>query len=86
MMLPFSPCMMEQVEVLRGCLDLDPVILGTFPYVRDIERFAVEGNACVMVSKEIVQAGKLLDIEVLDHIIIGQQRYISLKAKGLGFN
>ncbi|MBI4301832.1 MAG: DNA repair protein RadC [Chloroflexi bacterium] len=39
----------------------------------------------VQITEQIVEAGKLLDIEVLDHIIIGQQRYISLKEKGLGF-
>jgi len=32
-----------------------------------------------------VEAGKLLDVEVLDHLIIGQQRYVSLKERGLGF-
>ena len=32
----------------------------------------------------IVQGGKLLSIEVLDHIIIGNRRYISLKERGLG--
>lgn len=30
-------------------------------------------------TKEVVKAGRLLDIEVLDHVIIGHQRYISLK-------
>jgi DNA repair protein RadC len=30
-------------------------------------------------------AGKVLDIEVLDHLIVGQQRYVSLKERGLGF-
>ncbi|MBM3155807.1 MAG: JAB domain-containing protein [Chloroflexi bacterium] len=39
----------------------------------------------VKVTEQIVKAGKLLDIEVLDHIIIGQQRHISLKERGLGF-
>ena len=39
----------------------------------------------VLVTKQIVEAGKLLDIEVLDHLIIGQQRYVSLKERGLGF-
>ncbi|MFH1486235.1 MAG: DNA repair protein RadC [Chloroflexota bacterium] len=37
------------------------------------------------ITRQIVAAGRLLDIEVLDHIIIGQQRYVSLKEKGLGF-
>jgi len=40
----------------------------------------------VQVTEQMVAAGKLLDIEVLDHLIIGQQRYTSLKEQGLGFN
>jgi len=39
----------------------------------------------VAVTERIVSAGKLLDVEVLDHLIIGQQRYVSLKERGLGF-
>jgi DNA repair protein RadC len=39
----------------------------------------------VQVTEQIVSAGKLLDIEVLDHLIIGRQRYVSLKERGLGF-
>jgi DNA repair protein RadC len=39
----------------------------------------------VAVTRAIVQAGRLLDIEVLDHLVIGRNRFISLKAKGLGF-
>jgi DNA repair protein RadC len=35
-------------------------------------------------TRAIVQAGRLLDIEVLDHIIIGQGRWASLKERGLG--
>jgi DNA repair protein RadC len=39
----------------------------------------------VTVTRQIVEAGKLLDIDVLDHLIIGQQRFVSLKERGLGF-
>jgi DNA repair protein RadC len=39
----------------------------------------------VRVTEQVVEAGKLLDIDVLDHLIIGQQRYVSLKERGLGF-
>jgi len=39
----------------------------------------------VAVTKRIVNAGKGLDIEVLDHLVIGQQRYVSMKERGLGF-
>lgn len=40
----------------------------------------------VGVTRQIVRAGKLLDIECLDHVIVGRQRYVSLKERGLGFD
>jgi DNA repair protein RadC len=40
----------------------------------------------VLVTREIVSAGKLLDIEVLDHLVIGQGRWISLRERGIGFS
>ncbi len=39
----------------------------------------------VKVTDQIVQAGKLLGIEVVDHLIIGKGRFVSLKERGLGF-
>jgi len=39
----------------------------------------------VVVTRAFVQAGKLLDIEVLDHLVIGRGRFVSLKERGLGF-
>lgn len=36
----------------------------------------------IMVTKKIVEGGKLLGIDVLDHIIIGDGRYVSLKDEG----
>jgi DNA repair protein RadC len=33
----------------------------------------------------MVEAGNLLGIEVLDHLVIGHQRFVSLKERGLGF-
>jgi len=39
----------------------------------------------VNVTKLIVEAGTLLDIAVLDHLIIGRNRFVSLKERGLGF-
>ena len=39
----------------------------------------------VAVTRAIVQAGKLLDVEVLDHLVIGQNKWVSLKERGLGF-
>lgn len=38
----------------------------------------------VAVTRAIVQAGKLLDIDVIDHIVIGFGKWVSLKERGLG--
>jgi DNA repair protein RadC len=40
----------------------------------------------VNVTRSIVEAGKMIDTEVLDHLVIGQGRFVSLRAKKLGFN
>lgn len=39
----------------------------------------------VAVTRNLVQAGRLLDIPLLDHLVIGQGRWVSLKERGLGF-
>ncbi len=39
----------------------------------------------VSITRAIIEAGKLLDIDVLDHLVIGHQRYVSLKERGLAF-
>ncbi len=38
------------------------------------------------VTRAMVQAGKLLDVDLLDHLVIGQVgKWVSLKERGLGF-
>jgi DNA repair protein RadC len=39
----------------------------------------------VTLTKQVIDAGKLLNIEVLDHVIVGERRYASLKQLGLAF-
>ncbi len=39
----------------------------------------------VAVTCAMVEAGRLLDIEVLDHVILSSTGFVSLKSKGLGF-
>jgi DNA repair protein RadC len=39
----------------------------------------------VSVTHTIVQAGKLVDIEVLDHLVICPDKFVSLKERSLGF-
>jgi len=36
------------------------------------------------VTEQIAQAGKVLDIEVLGHLIVGRLWHVSLKGRGLG--
>ncbi|MEB3100379.1 RadC family protein [Ferviditalea candida] len=37
----------------------------------------------IHLTRRLVQAGELIGIEVLDHVIIGDRRYVSLKEQGL---
>ena len=40
----------------------------------------------VSITKELVAAGKLMGVELLDHVVIGNgNRFVSLNEKGLGF-
>jgi len=43
-------------------------------------------GADVALTAELARAGQLLDIEVLDHLIIGRGRHVSLRRLGLGFS
>lgn len=40
----------------------------------------------VSTTRKFIQAGKLLDIEVLDHIVVGGNQFVSLKERGLAFD
>lgn len=39
----------------------------------------------VQVTKSIREAGELLGVELLDHILVGRQQFVSLRERGLGF-
>ena len=39
----------------------------------------------VAITRNIVHAGQLVDIDVLDHLVVGRARWVSLKERGLGF-
>jgi len=51
-------------------------------YVKPILHINTED---VMVTKQIVEAGKLMDIDVLDHLIVSKTAFVSLRERGLGF-
>ncbi len=39
----------------------------------------------IALTRGIIQAGKLMDVEVLDHLVIGKGKFVSLKERKLGF-
>lgn len=39
----------------------------------------------IKITEQIIEAGKMLDIEVLDHIVIGVHSFVSLKERGEAF-
>jgi len=39
----------------------------------------------VSITRRIVDAGNLLGIDVLDHVVCGEGRWVSLRERGLGF-
>ena len=39
----------------------------------------------VRVTRAVVEAGKLMDIDVLDHVVVGNPGWVSMKERGLGF-
>ncbi|HZL44073.1 MAG TPA: JAB domain-containing protein [Verrucomicrobiae bacterium] len=45
-------------------------------------RYIDPSRADIKVTRDLVRAGQLLKIEVLDHIIVGTPRYCSLKELG----
>lgn len=40
----------------------------------------------VALTRRLVEAGKLIEVDVLDHVVIGHNRYVSLRERGLGFD
>lgn len=89
---------LDIVEVYRGSVNMSQVRVGEV-FKAAIRRNATaiivvhnhpSGDATpspddVAVTRAFVQAGKLLDVEVLDHLVIGQSKWVSLKERGLGF-
>jgi DNA repair protein RadC len=39
----------------------------------------------MLLTRQVVEAGKLLDIETLDHLVICRDRFVSMRQRGMGF-
>jgi DNA repair protein RadC len=90
---------MEIVEVYQGSVNSSQVRVGEV-YRAAVGRLASaiivvhnhpSGDPTpspddVALTRAMVQAGKLLDVNLLDHLVIGQGKWVSLKERGLGFN
>lgn len=90
---------MDIANVYRGSLNSSQVRVGELfktPIRRNAAALIVVHNHPsgdpapspddIAITRAIVQAGKLLDVEVLDHLVIGRGRHVSLKERGLGFS
>lgn len=91
--------MLDAVEIYHGSLNSSMVRIGELfkpALQRNAAGIIIAHNhpstdptpspEDVSVTRAIVQAGKLLDVSVLDHLVIGLSRWVSLKEKGLGFS
>jgi len=99
MMLDTRNRMLDVSEVYHGSLNSSMVRVGEVfkpALQRNVASVLVAHNhpssdptpspEDVTVTRAIVQAGKLLDVSVVDHIVCGLSRWVSLKEKGLGFS
>lgn len=90
--------LIDVVEVYRGSINSSQIRVGELFKVavrRNAAAIIVVHNHPsgdptpspddVAVTRALNQAGKLLDVEVLDHLVIGNGRFVSLKERGLGF-
>jgi DNA repair protein RadC len=90
---------LDIIEVYHGSVNSSQVRVGEV-FKPALQRLAPAIIAChnhpsgdptpspddVAVTRAIVQAGKLLSVDVLDHLVIGGGRFVSLKERGLGFS
>ncbi len=90
---------LDIVEIYQGSVNSSQVRIGEV-FRPAIQRLASALVVChnhpssdntpspddVAVTRAMVQAGKLLDINVLDHLVISSRGFVSLKERGLGFS
>jgi hypothetical protein len=90
---------MDVVEVYRGSLNSAQVRVAEV-FRAAIRRNAAAFIIChnhpsgvaepspddIALTRAVVLAGKLLDLELVDHLIVGRGRFVSLKERNLGFD
>jgi len=53
---------------------------------RDRQKILHINTDDIALTRALIEAGKLLDIEILDHLVIGSGHFVSLKERQLGFD
>lgn len=90
---------LDIVQIYEGSVNSSQVRIGEV-FRPAIQRMASAIIAChnhpssdntpspddVAVTRAMVQAGKLLDIDLIDHLILSLRGFVSLKERGLGFS
>jgi DNA repair protein RadC len=89
----------EPVEIYRGSLNSSLVRIAEIfrPAIRANAAAIIVAHSHpsgdptpspedVSITKAMVEAGQLLDVTLLDHLVIGRGRFVSLKSRGLGFS
>lgn len=92
---PHARMLMQRFGSLAGVLNADAQTLMGVPGIKDAAAAALilvhnhpsgspePSRADIQITQKIIEAGRLLGITVHDHVIIGRQGHVSLKAKGL---
>ena len=88
----------SQVQLYRGTVDqcvVRPAELFREAIVRNLPAIVIIHNhpsgdptpspEDAAMTRRLAEAGKLLNIDVLDHVVIGHGRYVSMKERRLGF-
>lgn len=76
-------------SVVRAAEVFKPAVVRTCPAIVVVHNHPsgdpTPSPEDVRTTEQLRRAGEALDIEVPDHIVVGQQRYVSMKERGLGF-
>jgi DNA repair protein RadC len=78
-----NTAMVRAAEVLRPAIRANcPAIIVSHAHPSGDPEPSPEDVAC---TRDLIQAAKLLDIDLVDHLIVARQRFVSLRERGLAF-
>ncbi len=74
-------------SMVRGAEVLRPAVVEAVPHIIIAHNHPsgdpAPSSEDTAVTRQLVQAARLLDIELVDHVVIGGEGYVSLKERGL---